>query len=399
MDNNTYKCEFCDNMFVNSNSLKNHQRITKYCLEKQNKKFVCEHCNQLSYSNKDYEYHKNTCIEIFKIKIKDLEKQNKKLQEENIELKEKNKDGLFYQNQIQFFQDEIQFYKKQIISKDEYLQEFLNLKTFPDKNVKTCFEKKCNITPSYNIKGGQPLYCVTHKKENMVDVKSRKCYHEGCNTQPYYNIEGNTQGLYCVLHKKEGMIDVKNKKCKTYMCPTQVSEKYDGYCLFCYVNLFPDKPVSRNYKTKEYAVVEFVKQQYPNLSWISDKKIEDGCSRRRPDLLLDLGYQVIIVEIDENQHINYDCSCENKRLMELSQDLHHKPIIFIRFNPDEYKKNDELISSCWGTNKKGICVIRKKEEWENRLETLNEQIKYWVNPENKTDKTIEIIQLFYDTDF
>ena len=36
---------------------------------------------------------------------------------------------------------------------------------------------------------------------------------------------------------------------------------------------------------------------------------------------------------------------------------------------------------------------------ENRLETLNEQIKYWLNPENKTDKTIEIIQLFYDTEY
>jgi hypothetical protein len=162
--------------------------------------------------------------------------------------------------------------------------------------------------------------------------------------------------------------------------------------------LFPDKPVSRNYKTKEYSVVEFIKNKFPDFSWTADKKISDGCSRRRPDLLLDLGYQVIIVEIDENQHIDYDCSCENKRLMELSQDLDHRPIVFIRFNPDDYKKDGLNITSCWGYNKKGITVIKKskKDEWTNRLNALEQQIDYWINPLHKIDKTIEIIQLFYD---
>jgi hypothetical protein len=164
------------------------------------------------------------------------------------------------------------------------------------------------------------------------------------------------------------------------------------------MNLFPDKPVSRNYKTKEYAVVEFVKTTFPDLSWIADKKVHGGCSRRRPDLFLDLGSQIIIIEIDENQHIDYDCSCENKRIMELSQDLGHKPVVFIRFNPDDYEKNGTIISSCWGQNKKGLCVITKtkKTEWEERLHVLEDTIRYWIHPENTTSKMIEIIQLFYD---
>ena len=61
------------------------------------------------------------------------------------------------------------------------------------------------------------------------------------------------------------------------------------------------------------------------MNWISDKII-NGCSKRRPDLVLDLLYQIVI--IDENQHIDYDCSCENKRIMELSQDIAHRPIIY-----------------------------------------------------------------------
>jgi hypothetical protein len=164
------------------------------------------------------------------------------------------------------------------------------------------------------------------------------------------------------------------------------------------MHLFPDKPVSRNYKTKECAVVEFVKSTFPDHTWIADKTIHDGCSKRRPDLVLDLGYQVIIVEIDENQHIDYDCSCENKRIMELSTDVGHRPIVFIRFNPDDYAKKDRQVSSCWGANKKGVCIVKKskKEEWKNRLTALETQITYWAQPTNSTNKTIETIALFYD---
>jgi hypothetical protein len=103
-------------------------------------------------------------------------------------------------------------------------------------------------------------------------------------------------------------------------------------------------------------------------------------------------------DFDENQHIDYDCSCENKRIMELSQDLYHRPIIFIRFNPDDYEKNGVRITSCWGLDKKGICTIKKSKnkEWNDRLKILEDNIKYWLNSENKTDKTVEIIQLFYN---
>ena len=230
----------------------------------------------------------------------------------------------------------------------------------------------------------------------MVDVKHKTCIHEGCKIRPNFNIEGE-KALYCSAHKKDGMVDVKHKTCKTYLCSIRVQEKYDGYCLFCYIHIFPDKPVSRNYKTKEYAVVERIKTKYPDLTWKTDKIIQDGCSKKRPDLLLDLGYQIIIIEVDENQHIDYDCSCENKRIMELSQDVGHRSIIFIRFNPDDYK-NGRNITSCWGQDKKGICVVKKskKEEWNQRLNTLEETIQYWIQPKNKTNKTIEIIQLFYD---
>jgi hypothetical protein len=268
-----------------------------------------------------------------------------------------------------------------------------------DVNHTTCNFEDCKTQPNYNFEGEpKALYCSKHKKLEMVDVNHNTCVEPNCKTLPTYNIEGKPEALYCLKHKKEGMIDVHHKTCKTPLCFTQVQKKYDGYCLYCFINTFPDKPVVRNYKTKEFAVVEHIKSKYPEFTWREDKKVQDGCSKRRPDLLLDLGYQIIIIEIDENQHIDYDCSCENKRIMELSQDLAHRPIIFIRFNPDDYLCEENTVSSCWGNNKNGICVVKKtkQKEWTERLTTLEKQIDYWVNPDNMTDKTIEIIQLFYD---
>jgi hypothetical protein len=265
---------------------------------------------------------------------------------------------------------------------------------------KTCIHEGCKILPVYNKEGEtKALYCKEHKKEGMVDVKNKTCIHRECKIQPNYNIDGQRTALYCSKHKKEGMINVRHKTCKSEWCFTLCRERYDGYCMYCYMNLFPDKPVSRNYKTKEHSVVEFVTTKFPDFTWVADKHVSDGCSKRRPDLLLDLGYQIIIVEVDENQHIDYDCSCENKRIMELSQDVGHIPIVFVRFNPDNYiDENGNKISSCWGQDGNGICVIKKskKVEWETRLQQLNDQIQYWSNPFNKTNKTIEVVQLFYD---
>jgi hypothetical protein len=269
-----------------------------------------------------------------------------------------------------------------------------------DIHSKKCIHEGCKTRGHFNKEGETSgLYCSKHKLEGMIDIKSKKCIHEGCRTQPHFNKEGETSGLYCSKHKLEGMINIIDKTCKSTWCYTQISEKYDGYCLHCFINLFPDKPVSRNYKTKEYAVVEFVKTTFPDYPWIADKTISGGCSKRRPDLVLDLGYQVIMVEVDENQHTDYDCSCENKRLMELSQDVGHRPIVFIRFNPDAYIKSTEKITSCWGVNKLGICVIKKSKnkEWQTRLSNLKAQITYWLDEDSSTDKIVETIQLFYDS--
>ena len=185
--------------------------------------------------------------------------------------------------------------------------------------------------------------------------------------------------------------------CKSSWCETITNRnrKYNGYCLRCCVFLHPEIKVVRNYKTKENEVYDRIKKQFPSIDWISDKSIKEGCSKRRPDVFADFGSHILIVEIDEKQHNDYDCSCENKRLMEISRDVGHRPIVFIRFNPDSYiDKSGKKISSCWKHNKSGLMYVYKKDEWETRLKCLFSQIQYWS--ENITTKIVEIIELYYN---
>ena len=291
---------------------------------------------------------------------------------------------------------------------------------------KRCNEPGCLVSAAGKTdkckKHGGGKRCNEHGCLTSAVGKTNKCIAHGggkrCN-EPYCVSSAQDKTDKCIAHgggKRCSEPDCKasaigtTDKCVAHgggkRCPNCIDwidsrcgrVKYNGCCGTCFKHMFPDKPVARNYKTKERDVVEYVTTKFPSLSWIADKTVNGGCSKRRPDLLLDLAYQVIIIEVDENQHIDYDCSCENKRIMELSQDLGHRPIVFIRFNPDDYVNNKKTITSCWASNKNGICIVKKSKqaEWRQRLEALENQINYWINPENKTNKTIEIIQLFYD---
>jgi hypothetical protein len=84
--------------------------------------------------------------------------------------------------------------------------------------------------------------------------------------------------------------------------------------------------------------------------------------------------------------------------MELYQDVDYRPIVFIRFNPDDYTFKSVKIPSCWSLNPQGILMVAKKDlkEWESRLSCLKEQVNYWIK--NESDKSIEVIHLYYNID-
>lgn len=266
---------------------------------------------------------------------------------------------------------------------------------------RTCRHDNCNAPARFNVAGTtRAHFCFEHKSSEMIRIRGcKKCEHENCGKWPCYNLPGMKQKRFCASHKTPGMINVGRPLCKMDGCTTYASNAlYDGYCAFCFAYLFPDKPIARRFGTKERAVREFLKSAYPECDWVCDRRIGEGCSARRPDFLLDLGFQVLIVEVDENQHaMSYTEICENRRMMELSQDVGHRPLVIVRFNPDSYKnENGERVPSCWGVDPRTgtVHVVRKhKRAWDLRLASLQECVNYWMK--TPTTKTVEVIQLFY----
>ena len=273
---------------------------------------------------------------------------------------------------------------------------FHKIENMECKIKQVCDFEDCDLTASYNHPGQKTrLRCSKHKEEGMIDIRHYICMEPECNIQASFNYQSEKKYLYCVKHKKDDMINVKSPRCKFENCMVDGNKKYNGYCLFCFIHLFPDVEITRNYKTKEKHIVDNIINKFSNFTWITDKKIQDGCSNRRPDLVVDFGFNILIIEIDENQHRNYNC--ENKRTMQISQDFNHRPIILIRFNPDNYTNNkNENVLGCFKCDNKGLLIVRNKKDFEKRLKVLYKQIEYWSNEKNINEKTLHIINLFYD---
>ncbi len=245
----------------------------------------------------------------------------------------------------------------------------LTLDSFRD-GLKSC--KKCNYNKSKCEHG-------TEKK------KCKECKGSGI-------CEHNKQ--------KQACIDC-NKSIACNTCNTvQVTKKSSFYplCEACYCNKYPDSPLSVNYKTKERYLFEALKDSYPNTYMRINKPIDNGCSRRIPDILIDKEIFSIIIECDENQHETY--TCEDKRIMELFQDLGNRPLVVIRFNPDSYYSDTgEKIKGCFEDVRQ---AYKKKyynvddSEWLRRINILKEIINKYLDMQDIPLKELTVEKIFYD---
>ena len=278
-------------------------------------------------------------------------------------------------------------YNKQGETKALYCSDHKEDEMIDVKN-KRCIEDNCTKQPVFNKQGEtKALYCLEHKEDEMIDVRSKRCIEDNCTKHPTYNMKGETKALYCSDHKKDKMIDVKHKQC--VLCNMIRSQKkYDWHCFGCYCYTFPDKAIVRNHKTKENQIMADLLKVYPNI--VRDSRISGGCSKRRPDGLIRLNDYNIIIEIDENQHNAIGYSCENKRTMEIFQDLGNSPLTVIRFNPDKFAKEQSLFMTTKATGK--LC-IRNQKKYDVELAKLVDTIKFHIA--TRSDSEINSVLLRY----
>jgi hypothetical protein len=147
----------------------------------------------------------------------------------------------------------------------------------------------------------------------------------------------------------------------------------DGVCMYC------DPAEQVRMKAKELEVKSWLDAK--GIKYEShDRMIDRGaCIRNRPDFIFDAGTHMVVLEVDEHQHQQYACECEQTRMVNISQSL-GMPTLFVRYNPDPYR-------SAHGKRCDPAKGTRQKE--------LLERLQYGLqNPPQ--DGFCEVIYLYYD---
>jgi hypothetical protein len=132
-------------------------------------------------------------------------------------------------------------------------------------------------------------------------------------------------------------------------------------------------------KTREMIVINYLHSlQEPYSEFTHNQSAGFICGNFKPDVLYDCGTHFLVIEVDENQHKQYEEDCENSRMQNIYQSL-GLPVIFLRYNPDSYQ----------GLNS-------KKSTLEFRLEKLVQEIG--LNMKRIPTSPVTAIYMFYDQD-
>ena len=136
----------------------------------------------------------------------------------------------------------------------------------------------------------------------------------------------------------------------------------------------------------------FIEEFKEIVTMIFDKQVDGGCSRRRPDVRIDFGSHIVVIECDENQHEGKAyTSCDSKRTMEIFKDCGSRPIVFIRFNPDAYEEDGIKNAGCFKPTTKGLSV--NKKEFNERMLKVARYVRFYMT--NVPKKEVKTIKLYY----
>jgi EsV-1-7 cysteine-rich motif len=232
--------------------------------------------------------------------------------------------------------------------------------------------KKCEIcstVASYGIPSHKPSRCAKHKLEGMCIRPTSKCRAKNCEELALYGI---TRPIHCGLHQENDEANLCLQRCKR--CSSIEICNKDGLCFEYCIN---SELFKRHNHRKELRIKKLLENKIDQSFYSYDKVIDSSCSLRRPDFAYDCKTHYTIIEVDENQHSGYLESCEISRMKEITQSI-GMPTIFIRYNPDEYKSDNEL---------------NKTKREQKLIESINHCMT--LEPKN-SDEFLRVMYLFYD---
>ena len=203
-----------------------------------------------------------------------------------------------------------------------------------------CKYENCGKYCVYGKRGTKKAeYCKEHSPLGYVNVKSKTCIHPNCETRATYNFSGYSPE-YCKKHSLKRMViyPLKKPKDEDILCQycSSVIHYNEQYCSSCkkYIEL-GNKTVKT--KQKELEIKTILEEN--EIKAIHDTVVSGACSKRRPDFLIPTRWGHIVLETDEHQHNRktYSYECEITRMKQIYQDIGEQNMIFVRYNPDNYK--------------------------------------------------------------
>jgi len=252
-----------------------------------------------------------------------------------------------------------------------------------------------NSVPKYAEPGESKARCCHFcRTETMINIANQMCIT--CKvTCAAYNVSSERKPLYCGKCKLPGMERLSLKRCPGMegSCTRYWNSKFRGYCAHCFVNTFPNDPMSFTIrqKSKENKVRDYINANFKGFS--HDQSLYtahcDCTVRRRLDHFKLIGNTIFAIETDENQHKSYDQMNEEMRYNDLYM-AHSGRWVYIRFNPDTFK------------DKKGAT---RDPPMPDRLAALGEEMKRQiaritergdVTPDAKEQDLVEIVYMYYD---
>ena len=245
---------------------------------------------------------------------------------------------------------------------------------------KMCEEFNCKSLANHGIPGNLKTLCTQHKKIGMIRNPRRKCRQPNCNEIALF---GDTTHEFCESHSNPDMHNFIERECISCHLPEILNSQMK--CINCDEVHFMGRRLLKQNKVRDMVLAR-------NYKFDScDKIIEGSCDRERPDFIFQKEKHIVIIEVDENQHGSYHnnvtfrgvpTDCETVRMINIVHSFGGLKVIFIRYNPDQFKVNG----------------IKQEVTDLKRHDTLISYLKYYLEmdiPDDK-DNWLQVKYLFYD---
>jgi len=239
--------------------------------------------------------------------------------------------------------------------------------------VHFCEHPDCEKIPNYGFVGHKPTRCRPHALEGMISKPKRRCEGVGnikCSNWAHWGTNGSVPER-CEVHRLSTDVDMVLKRCPVCMEPKRVGQ--DNLCADCGSN-FLSYRLCKQRRVKGYldGTLEIPPYEY------YDEIVNSSCGRERPDFVWDCGTHKVILEVDEDQHKDRLRTCEQTRMINITQAF-FMPCIWIRYNPDKFKGQKATLHE------------------RDRLKTLQETLLYaFKSTPTTTNDVLRVIYLYFD---